>query len=292
MSLVAGLAVCYLLMVLALRAVENRIIFLPDREYRATPAGAGVPHKDVWLTTADSVRVHAWLLTRPEPAGAILFLHGNAGNISDRLENGVRLVELGFEVLLLDYRGYGESAGSPTEEGVYRDADAAYDLLLERLGGDARRLVVFGRSLGAGPAVELAARRPVGALAIESAFISTRALARDLFPYSLFAPFIPDRFRNRERIARVACPVLVLHGTRDEIIPFAHGRAVFEAAREPKTFHEIRGARHNDWYTGDPRTYFATWSAFLAGYSSVALPVASTGREVGQGQPPATSQNE
>jgi fermentation-respiration switch protein FrsA (DUF1100 family) len=272
-DMLVSAASAYVLMLVLLLLLENRIIFLPSREHVLTPAAAGVAHEDVTLTTSDGIRIHAWYLPAAPAAGAtpagapplgtVLFLHGNAGNISHRLENGIHLTRLGLAVLLVDYRGYGRSEGSPDEAGVYRDADAAYDYLMRRPDASPDRLVIFGRSLGAGPAVDLAVRRRCRALVIESAFCSTRALARELFPYSLFAPFIPDRFRSLAKIRNLACPLLVVHGTRDEIIPYRHGRALYEAAPDPKRFLDLEGAYHNDWYHGNPERYFAAWRELL-----------------------------
>lgn len=269
MSALLTVLAMYAFTVVLLLALENSIIFLPSRALWTTPAKEGVPHDEVWLRTSDGVKLHAWLLHGQRPAGTpartVLFLHGNAGNIADRLENGILLTRQGLDVLLLEYRGYGLSEGSPTEEGVCRDADAAYDYLLTRPGTSAKNLVLFGRSLGSGPAVDLAARRPCGALVIESPFCSTRALARDIPVYLPFSPFLPDRFRSLEKIKQVKCPILVIHGSADEVIPYSHGKRLFEAAPEPKRFHVLTGAHHNDWYQRDPETYFRVWREFLAG---------------------------
>ncbi|MBI4861762.1 MAG: alpha/beta hydrolase [Candidatus Riflebacteria bacterium] len=258
-----SVAVAYVICLVLLLALENKIIFIPSRDLWTTPDKRDATFEDVHLTTSDGVKIHGWYLPAREPRATVLFLHGNAGNIADRLDNGIKLTQIGLNVLLIDYRGYGKSEGTPSEQGIYRDADAAYDHLLSRPGMSAKKLVLFGRSLGSGAATDLASRRECGALVIESALCSTRALARDIPIYALFLPFIPDRLRSLEKIRLVRCPVLVIHGTRDSIIPLDHGQRIFQAANEPKEFYELKGADHNDWYQNDPEGYFTNWSRFL-----------------------------
>lgn len=263
MKILVMLLFMYVTMLALLLLMENHIIFIPSRDLWTTPERAGVPFEDVFLTTADGVKIHGWWLPAAGAHESVLFLHGNAGNIADRLENAIRLTRLGLSVLLVDYRGYGRSEGSPNEEGIYKDAEAAYAHLLERTGQRPESIVLFGRSLGSGPAVDLATRRPCKALIIESAFCSTRAMARSILLYRPFAPFIPDRFQSLAKIRNVRCPVMVVHGSRDEMIPLSHGQALFEAAPGPKRFYTLEGATHNDWYQRDPAGYFAAWAEFL-----------------------------
>lgn len=263
MTTLMGILAIYLVLGALLRLGRHQLVFFPSRPLWPTPQALGVPHDDVTLTTEDGVRLQAWLLHAEKPRATVLFFHGNAGNIGDRLQNGIELTRLGLEVLLVDYRGYGKSEGTPTEEGTYRDATAACEYLARRPSPPPGGLVIFGRSLGAAVAVELATRKPCRALVIESAFTSVKDLARGMFPYNLFLPMIPAMYESLVRIRQISVPTLVIHGSRDEIIPFEHGKALHEACRGPRSFHALEGATHNDWYQSNPVAYFKRWSTFL-----------------------------
>jgi fermentation-respiration switch protein FrsA (DUF1100 family) len=213
----------------------DRLIFLPPpATYEASPDLLA-------LETADGGRIAAVHLPHPDARYTILVSHGNAEDLG-MIEPYLRVLHgLGFGVLGYDYRGYGRSDGRPSEEATYRDIDAAWDYLVERARIPPARIILLGRSVGGGPSVDLAARRPVGGLVLESAFVSTfRVLTR--------VPLLPfDRFRNLDKIGRVRCPVLVMHGTEDTIVPAWHGRALYEAAPGPKRALWVEGAGHNDF---------------------------------------------
>jgi len=172
--------------------------------------------------------------------------HGNAEDLGWVLPSLPPLRDLGFGVFAYDYRGYGLSQGRASEQHVYADIDAAYDFLTRELRVPAARIILYGRSLGAGAAVDLAARQSVGGLILESPFLTAfRVMTRiPLFPF--------DRFRNVDKIGRVRCPVLVMHGEADEIVPLWHGQRLFERAPGPKMFVSVPGAHHNDfmWVAG------------------------------------------
>jgi fermentation-respiration switch protein FrsA (DUF1100 family) len=215
--------------------VSDRMIFLPPpATYRD---GAETLH----LTTADGTRISAVHLVNPRADFTILYSHGNAEDLGLIAPLLARLRDWGFAVFAYDYRGYGTSRGTPSERGAYEDVDAAYAFLTGTLGVPPGRIIAYGRSVGSGPAVDLAARRPVAGLVVESAFVTAfRVLTR--------VPLLPfDKFRNADKIRRVSCPVLVMHGVEDEIIPIAHGRRLYRAAPEPKRFLWVEGAGHNDF---------------------------------------------
>jgi fermentation-respiration switch protein FrsA (DUF1100 family) len=199
--------------------------------------------EDVWLRAADGVRIHAWYIRQPEAAVATLYLHGNAGNITHRAGNIPLITGAGSSLLLLDYRGYGRSEGKPSEKGLYLDADAGYQYLLEA-GYAAERIVVQGESLGSAVAVDLAARRRCAGLVLEAPFTSAKEVAGRILP--VVGPLVVWGFDSKRKIAAVRAPVLILHGDRDEVIAFDLGRKLFEAAREPKWFWPVPGAGHND----------------------------------------------
>ncbi|MBW4577839.1 MAG: alpha/beta hydrolase [Aphanothece sp. CMT-3BRIN-NPC111] len=192
------------------------------------------------LTTSDGVQISAIYLPNPQARYTILYSHGNAEDLGDLLWVFTELREMGFAVFGYDYHGYGTSQGSPTERNVYRDIDAAYNYLTEQLGIPPQQIIAYGRSVGSGPAVDLATRQKVGGLILESPFLTAfRVLTR--------IPIVPfDKFRNIDKIKRVHCPVLVMHGKRDEVVPFSNGKKLFEAANEPKRFLWVDAATHND----------------------------------------------
>lgn len=201
------------------------------------------------LRAADGTRLHAWWFpARDRRCGVGLFLHGNAGHLAHRGPIAESLAHLGFDVLLPDYRGYGLSEGTPDEQGLYRDAEAAYEVALARSGLAPSRLLVMGNSLGAGVAVALAASRPIGALVLVSPFTSTVAVGRHAYRFlpARLLDWTAHRFDAESRLAEVEAPVLVVRGGRDRIVPEAEARAVHRAAREPKAWHEEPGAGHND----------------------------------------------
>lgn len=247
----------------AARLVESRIFF-PDRHLEAGPADYGLAAEEVWLEAPGSPRLHGWFC----PAGGgnlLLFCHGNAGNISHRLDNVLRLVRAGLGVFIFDYRGYGRSEGRPSEEGIYADALTAYDWAQARAAADGGRLVVFGRSLGGAAAVHLAARRRPAGVILESTFTNLADMARRHFPLPLPASLLAGRFDSLGRIGEMSCPLLVIHGDRDEIVPLELGRRLYEAAPRPKEWLALAGAGHNDTYLVGGPAYFERLARFAAG---------------------------
>jgi len=220
-------------------------VYFPGPPPTTTPAILGLEHRDLQLVTADDVRIHAWFLAASEPRGALVFCHGNAGNIENRLHAASAFLDMGLSVLLFDYRGYGASGGSPSEDGTYLDAEAAYDALLEESGLTTDRIIIYGESLGAGVAIELAQRREVAAVVTESAFTSLPDLGSELYawlPVRLLSRF---RYDNLGKVDSLNAPLLVIHSPDDEIVPYAHGERLFAAAAEPRQFLATKGG-HND----------------------------------------------
>jgi fermentation-respiration switch protein FrsA (DUF1100 family) len=242
---------------------ETRFIYFPTRGHDATPSGLGLAHEDVWLTAEDGVRIHGWYLPVPEARWVTLLSHGNAGNISDRLDRALLLqARLKSSVFLYDYRGYGASEGSPDEAGTYRDARAAYRYLVEEKRVKAEELVLFGESLGSAVSLELALDHPAAALVLEAPFTSVRDMARTTILAPL-APFVRTRYESLARVPRLRMPLLVVQGDRDEIVPPAQGRRLFEAAPEPKRYYAIPGAGHNDTFYVGGEAYWRTIADFL-----------------------------
>jgi hypothetical protein len=225
---------------------------------------SGLPLQDVWFDSADGARLFGWYVeAKGAPGGSaglttgvLLWCHGNAGNIIHRLENLALLYAAGISVFLFDYRGYGRSQGIPSEEGFYQDALAAYGYLAGSRRVRPERLVIFGRSLGAAVAGDLAARRPAAGLILESAFPSVGTVAQAHYFGLPVHWLLSSEFNLADRVKTLSIPKLFIHGDRDEIIPIELGKQLFELAREPKTFYLVPGADHNDLYQVGGKPYF------------------------------------
>jgi fermentation-respiration switch protein FrsA (DUF1100 family) len=252
--------------------MDRRFIFFPDRVLMATPDMYGLPFEDLTFTASDGVALHGWFVPAPSPrtpTGAppftFLMLHGNAGNISHRIDWAKLFRDrLGVHVFLLDYRGYGRSEGEPSEQGTYLDGEAAMAALAARDDVDGGRIVLAGHSLGSGVATELALRRPPAGLALESPFASVAEMAKQVIPFLPIGALLSTRYETEKKIAKITCPVLVMHGEYDEVIPFEHGVRVYEAAPRPKSFFRIRNAGHNDTYLAGGEPYVQAYVRFLA----------------------------
>lgn len=264
LKLLLAVLACYAVLVLVVYLMQARMLYLadvPGRSLEHTPADIGAEFRDVSIETADGVRLHGWYVPGDSDR-VLLFFHGNAGNISHRLESIRQYRQLGLSVLIIDYRGYGQSEGRTTEQGIYQDAEAAWRYLTEANKTPANRIIVFGRSMGASAAAYLAARHRPLALIVESSFTSVPDIAREYYPW------LPVRWLSRLRhsaeefVARSKSPVLVIHSRDDEIVPFHHGEAIFKAAGEPKALIEIRGT-HNDAFLRDEQNYLSGLRSFL-----------------------------
>ena len=261
---VAGLF--YLALVGFMYAVQSSLVYLPDlpgRELVATPEDVGLGYRTLAIPTSDGETLHAWLVPAPEARGTLLFFHGNAGNISHRLDSIAMFQRLGLNVLILDYRGYGRSTGKPSEQGTYRDAQAAWDYLTRTSGESPQRIVLFGRSLGGAVAAWLAARVQPAALVLESSFTSVPDLGAQIYPWLPVRLISRLRYDTRARLPQVRVPLLIIHSRDDEIVPFRHGRELFAAANQPKTFLELRGG-HNDGFVTSGERYLGGLRRFLA----------------------------
>ena len=251
----------------ALSALIESHIFFPQTYWDFTPDQYGLDHQDIWITTSDSVRIHGWLIPSENKKALFLFFHGNAGNISHRLDNVKRLHDLGLTVFIVDYRGYGKSEGKITEKGMFLDAEAAHAKALEIANQIGLKLVVFGRSLGGIAAVHACAGRHCAGLILESTFTHLGDMAQVFFPMPFVNSGLRHRFNALGEIGRVMSPILFFHGNLDEIVPFEFGKALFEGAPEPKEFVTLSGAGHNDTYLVAGKSYFDKMSSFIDGLS-------------------------
>ena len=229
---------------LVLCYIANRSVYFPAKYPEGLwDAQALLRATDVWLDTDDGVRIHAWWIPREGASFVTLHLHGNAGNITHRHPQFGEIAAAGSAVLALDYRGYGKSRGRPTERGLYRDADAAYNYLL-KAGFRPEQIILHGESLGTAVAVDLAARRPCAAVVLEAPFTSARDVARTVAP--VIGSMLIWGFDSRAKIGRTHAPAFFIQGDRDEVIPLRLGQELFAAAPEPKSFWLVPGAGHND----------------------------------------------
>lgn len=219
---------------------QESLIFFPDRHVRFTPADLGMAFEDVRLETSDGVTLAAWWAPAPQGRGALIFSHGNAGNVGDRVGKLRLFHDLGLSVLAFDYRGYGASQGKPSEDGTAHDMDAAVTHVRDSRGVPLDRTVFYGESLGGAVVIEAATRFPPAALVAESTFTSARAMARRHYPFVPPA-LVRVGYDSLSRVRRLACPKLFLHGPADTIVPFEMGEALFRAAPEPKRFAALVG---------------------------------------------------
>jgi fermentation-respiration switch protein FrsA (DUF1100 family) len=252
----------WLLICVAMYLLQDSMVYFPSSRIAQTPAATGLDFEDVVLETEDGEKLGAWLVRVPGARGTVLFCHGNAGNISHRISTLKILADLGMDVLIFDYRGFGTSTGKPSEEGLYTDAMAAWRFLGAR-GTRPERTIIMGRSLGGGVAVWLASQVDAAGLVAESTFTSAVELGGEHYPFLPVSLLLRHRFGSIERIAEVGEPVLVAHSDEDTLIPSHHGRALFSAAKEPKKFLALAGD-HNDTVPASGAAYVEGLDAFFS----------------------------
>ena len=244
--------------------VESQVFF-PDTTIEQTPVDLDLPFDDIWFTSSDSVRLHGWLIPASSLNHLLLFCHGNAGNISHRLDNVRLLHNRGISVFIFDYRGYGRSQGRISEKGFYLDSEAAYQVAREWAEKHGAKLVVFGRSLGGIAATHLGATKNCDGLILESTFTNMGAMARAHYPLPFAETLLEHRLNALGQIVQVRVPILFFHGDKDRIVPIKLGRKLFEAAPNPKEFVVLPGAGHNDTYFVGGQDYFKKIDSFFGG---------------------------
>lgn len=238
----------YVLLSLVLYLLQGKMVFLsnlPGRALTASPGDIGLEYEDVYLATLDDERLHGWYVPATISRGVIVFFHGNAGNISHRLDSIGIFHQLGLDTLIIDYRGYGQSTGKTTEQGTYLDAQAAWSYLVDERGIAADQIIIFGRSLGGAVGAWLGTQHTPAAVIIESSFSSGVDMARRLYPFLPVRLITRLRYPVAEYASHLDCPVLVVHSRDDEIIPFAMGQSIYAAVKQRKSFLELRGDHNN-----------------------------------------------
>lgn len=244
--------------------LERMFVYFPSQEIEADPSAIGLTFLDIHPVTQDGVRLHGWFVPQSGARNTFLLFHGNAGNISHRLDWIQMLHDLGAQVVIIDYRGYGKSEGKPFEQGLYLDARAAYDWWIKYHGAEGNKLVLLGESLGGAVAVDLATRVPVDGIVLQSTFTSARDLAKAMIPLGLLEPLTGVRFDSMAKIRTLRCPKLFIHGNRDEVIPYSLGRKLYSYCLPPKNFYVVNHAGHNDLLTAAGETYIAQLRKFLS----------------------------
>lgn len=252
----AGLAIFLLIF-------QSRLIYYPESAMSMSPKDIGLSFEDISFETSDGVKLSGWFVPG-EGMGTVLFCHGNAGNISHRLDSISVFHRMGLDSFIFDYRGYGLSEGHPSEQGTYLDAEAAWNYLADERRIPTQQIIIFGRSLGGAVAAYLAQEHTPKALIVESAFTSTADVGAKYYPYLPVRLLSRFGYNTREYLTNVSCPVLIVHSSNDEIIPFDHGLRLFEAAGEPKKFLEIKGS-HDYGFIESAVKYQEGLRAFLKG---------------------------
>jgi hypothetical protein len=268
----AALLIAYGLILLAARLFEKKIIFFPDYPGRLDGDWHpnALPVEDVWISTGDGVKLHAWWIPNPSAKFTFLAFHGNASNIAGRAEVYRFLSQLPANVLAIEYRGYGRSEGTPSETGLYLDAQAGYDYALNTLNIPPERIISFGQSLGTAVAVDLAARRHVAGVVLEAPFPSTWAVARRVYPYLPGVGLVAkSKFNTAEKIERIHAPVLIVHCVQDPVIAYSLGEQVYQRALSPKFFLRIDGVCHEEASLIAPARYRQQLLDFLSGIAPV-----------------------
>jgi fermentation-respiration switch protein FrsA (DUF1100 family) len=257
-SIFIVLLVAAVVFVALVRYLERTGVFYPTRQVSATPAMFNLPYEEVSVLS-DGNKLSGWFIKNPNASATILYLHGNAGNIGDRVEKLALIHSLGVNIFIIDYRGYGKSAGTPSESAIYRDAQAAYDYLLTRQ--DAGKIIAYGASLGGVAAIDLATHRKLAGLIVDSAFTSAADMSKRIYP---FVPTIvlSLKLNSIQKVKEITIPKLFIHSREDEIVPIALGRKLFETAAGPKEFLEIKGG-HNDSFVVSQDIWLAGIKRFL-----------------------------
>ncbi|MFC1976070.1 alpha/beta hydrolase [Chloroflexota bacterium] len=266
-SIIGFAIILYIGLVTSLFIFQDRLIYFPIRNITATPADIGLPYEPVWLETADGVRLSGWFVPAEKARGVVLFFHGNAGNISHRLDSIKTFHRLGLSVFIIDYRGYGQSEGKISEQGTYLDAEAAWHYLVEERQIPPGEIILFGRSLGGAVATWLAQKYTPGMLIVESTFTSVPNVAAKHYPFFPVRLLARIKYNTLEHLPQIDCPILVVHSPDDEIIPYSHGQELFGTAQEPKHFLKLKGG-HNEGVFVSGKLYEDGLDNFITQYVS------------------------
>ncbi len=249
------------MVILYLRHLEFNSLYYPSKQVLQTPGSLGLDYQDVVFETRDHKKINAWFISAGKTAPVIYFLHGNGGNVGDRLSKIVFFHDLRSSVFIIDYRGYGKSTGIPSEQGLYCDALAGYGYLRNDMKIAPSQIIVYGESLGGAVAVELASKASVGGIILEGVFTSVADMAKKIYPV-IPAFFINSKYDSYSKIKNIEVPKLFIHSRQDEIVPFVFGEKLFKKAVGPKEFFQAQGG-HNDCFFIQPDKIKYSVASFL-----------------------------
>jgi len=244
---------------------QPSMIFFPSDNLDATPEQWGMPFENIHFSAADGTSLNGWYIPHSDSDRVLLFFHGNAGNISHRSESIAVFHRMGLNIFIFDYRGYGHSSGKVNEKGLYQDADAAWNYLTKTKDIDSRKIILFGRSLGGAIAANLANKNTPAALIMESTFSSSRDMASSIIPYLSNLIIMRYQFNSKDKIANIQCPVMIMHSSEDEMIPYSHGKKLFNAANQPREFFRMKGS-HNAGFLLSQPDYEVVIESFINTY--------------------------
>ena len=263
--LLATITVCYFGYAFKISLNEENLVFHPKKEITQIPDLYHLEFQDVFFETKDHLKLHGWFFPANDAQKTLLFFHGNSGNVGSNLELiSLFVTDLHVNVFGVDYRGFGKSEGHPSETGLYQDAQAAYEYLTQVRKINKDNIIIFGQSLGGAIAIDLASKRPAGALIVENTFTCALDMARKMYPYLPIQFFIKSRFNSRSKIKTVLYPKLIIHAAQDETVPFRQGEELFKLAPSPKQLYVVPGANHGNNYKIAGPDYVQKLKEFLA----------------------------
>ena len=248
---------------ICINLLVQRLLYHPDRTVEFMPQEYGLKSEEIYFSSLNGLKLNGLFFPAPDSKMTLILFHGNAENVGDRLDFVKKLVDLGLNLFYFDYQGYGRSEGKPSEQNTYDDGLAAYDYVKSRNDVDPERIVLYGRSLGGGIAIDVAVRTGCYSLITEGAFVSIKEMAKGFVPLVPFQYTVADKYNNVKKIAKLNMPYLIIHGTEDGTIPFLHGKKLFEAANEPKEFFPVADAGHNDVHDVADKVFWKKISSFL-----------------------------
>ncbi|MCP4705364.1 MAG: alpha/beta hydrolase [candidate division Zixibacteria bacterium] len=260
LKILLAVGVLALLFYFYVRYLERRTTYQPSRIIESNPSSIGLSYEDIYFETSDNIRLNGWFIPSEKTKLTLIFCHGNGGNISHRMDKILFFNKLGLNQFIFDYRGYGLSQGTPSEEGLYRDVEAAYEYLKIKM-SDEHNIIIYGASLGGAVAVDLVSKYPVDGLILEGTFASAVDISREFYP--LIPTFMVNlKFDSFAKIQNINIPKLIMHSESDDIIPFNQGQKLFENALEPKKFLKLNGG-HNEAFFVSEAEVKATIKLFL-----------------------------
>jgi len=256
-KLVIYAVLIYVVVLVGVYLLQSKLLYypnLPTRDHVSTPDKYGMQYESVNFISKDNIKLNGWFVPADDSIATILFFHGNAGNISHRINSIEIFNKLKLNVFIIDYRGYGKSKGEISEAGSYLDAQAAWDYLTEDRGINQNKIIIFGRSLGASVAAWLASQVSPAALILESGFSSFVSMGQRLYPFLPVKLLAKFEYNTAQYVSNINCPLLVAHSKADDVIPYAEGKAIFSAGSEPRFFLDMQGG-HNDGYYVSGKSY-------------------------------------